>query len=134
VSRYAGNSIRFDVSPNGQGLFREMYFGKDGTFQAVDMFRDIILEGTWDVNSSIGDSGNLVFTFAVSGFSEGQAFRSRETFGTLYVYVLPDGTASVFSRTAGEAEISMQPKPTPGFQSRTRFNSIKRRVAKARSS
>jgi hypothetical protein len=131
VSRYAGHSVRFDVTPDKQGKFREIHFAKDGTFQRVDSFQEVIAEGTWAISNSIGDSGNMFLRFASSGVWQGKAFRDSPAFATMYVYVLPDGTASVFSRTGGIAEISRQPKPTPGFKSRARFDAIKRKVASA---
>ena len=130
VSRYAGNSILFNMASDGSQSYREMYFSKDGTYQAVNLWNDVIGEGTWEINDSLG-TANMNLSTASSGFLDGKAFQNPASFWTMYVYVLPDGTASVFSRSSQGAGTFTQPKPTPGFQNRARFNSIKRRVTKA---
>lgn len=129
VERYAGNSIRF-ARGNGGPIDREMYFGEDGSFQTVDLDRDVILDGTWAINTSLGSS-HLVISLTSGGFSDGEAYRTGTWHMTMYVNVLPDGTASVFSRSPEGPATVTQPKPAPGFQARARFNRINRKVSNA---
>ena len=128
VTRYAGNSIRFEITA-GKGEYREMYFGKDGTLQVVDLWQETIMEGTWKINSTLNPS--LQINFAFLGFEDGKAFRSGPVSIKMFVYVLPDGQASVFQMSPSGHSIRWHPKPTPGFQSRARFNTIKQKVVRA---
>lgn len=129
TSRFAGKSVRMSGPSRAANDYLEMYFGKDGTLQAVASPEEYILEGTWVVNASLGT--NIVMNIAMSGIENGQAYRGSPQYMTMFVYVLPDSTASVFSRGPSGPMIYRQPKPTPGFQARARFNKIKRTVANA---
>ena len=126
--RYAGNSFKFARNEGqiSEIINREIYFGKNGSFSVVDLDRELILHGNWSVNTATG--GNLVINYTVAGLENGKPYRSSPAFMTIYTYVLPDGTASVFSRSPEGPSISREPKPTPGFQARSRFNSIKGKV------
>lgn len=124
VQRYAGNSIRFARSANGP-IDREMYFAKNGSVQVVDLDREIVQDGTWRVHPS---AGNVIFSLATSGIENGQAFRTGASNVTMFVNVLPDGTASVFTRSVEGAGVVTQPKPTPGFKNRARYDALTRKI------
>ena len=130
-SRYAGNSIRFDITDGAKGHFREVYFAKDGSFQTVDFFREGIVEGTWQTHES--PFGGYEWKNATaSGFDEEGFYRSEYYDVHFLVNVLQDGTAMLWGRnTNGEQYVVSQPKPTPGFQGRARFNEIKRKISAA---
>ena len=127
VERYAGNSIRFAGMFDGP-IDREMYFDQDGSFQTVDLDRVLILEGTWSVHEVLGAS-NLNIEFTASGIHREEAWRDQGDIMTMFVNALPDGTASMFSRSSEGAGTFTQPMPTRGFQARDRFNNLKRTIA-----
>jgi hypothetical protein len=125
VERYAGKSIRFGRTFKGP-TDTEMYFAKDRSLQIVYLDAEIIQEGTWLVNAQLG--GNIVLYLATSGIENGRVFRTAAAHATMFVYVLPDGTASVFSRSPDGASLITQPKPTPGFKARGRYDALKRKI------
>lgn len=125
LERYAGNSIAFG-DKKGDPVTTEIYFGKDGSYYDVELDREVISYGTWSVNSALG--ANLVFNVTTAGIVHGKPYRHRPSFMTLYTYVLPDGTASTFSRTPSGPHLYSEPKPTPGFQARARFDALKRKI------
>lgn len=130
-SRYAGNSVRFDVTGDAQGLFRETYFAKDGTFQIVSFYEERITEGTWETIGSPHGGYEMKNTVS-SGIIEGKVSRVKEYDTTILVNVLRDGTARLWIGWNGGADgsqIVSQPKPTPGFQGRARFNEIKKKIS-----
>ena len=126
ATTYAGKSVRMYADHDG---YFEWYFGKDGSVQGVAPEYSTILEGTWEVAPGLAGSGNFNLIIAFSGIENGKAFRSGKGLATMYVYELPDGTASVFTRYPDGTSITRQSKPTSGFPGRALFNSIKRKVA-----
>jgi len=127
AERYAGNSIAFFRDKPGGPAQTEIYFGDDGSFYGVDLVRENIRYGTWTVHSVLGSS-NININEVVAGISNGKAYRQGPAFVTLYTFVLPDGTASTFSRSPEGPGVFVEPIPTPGFQARARFNAIKRKI------
>ena len=125
VERYAGNSFKFSRYV-GEPINREIYYGKDGSFYTVDLDMESIQYGTWTVNAALG--AHLVLKYTSAGIADGKPYRSGISPTTLYTFALPDGTASTFSRAPDGAYVNKEPKLTPGFQSRSRFNAIKRKV------
>jgi hypothetical protein len=108
VDRYAGNSIRFATSAGGP-VSREIYSATNGALQVVDMDRDLIQSGTWSAGSG-SDFRTLGFT--TLGIQNGATFRTdSEERVAMNVNVLPDGTASVFTRTSERPMVATQPKP-----------------------
>jgi hypothetical protein len=125
TERYAGNSIAYSRKAGGPKT-SEAYFGKDGSYYAVDLDREVIWYGKWSVNSGLGTNLNLNETTA--GIIDGEPFRTSPEFVTMFAFVLPDGTASVFSRSPQGPVLFDEPKPTPGFQAQARFNALKRKI------
>lgn len=131
TARYAGKSVRMNAQSGAANDYLEMYFDKDGSFHAVATADDYIMDGTWAVNAGVGASANINLRIVSSVISDGQAYRGDPELMTMFVYVLPDDTASVFSRDSSTTYVYRQPKPTPGFQNRARFNSINRKISNA---
>lgn len=133
ISRYAGNSVRFDVTGDAQGLFRETYFAKNGTFQTVSFYEERITEGQWEAIGS-PQGGYKMKNTVSSEIIEGKVSRVKEYDSTILVSVLRDDTARLWIGWNGGvdgSQISSQPKPTPGFQGRARFTEIKKKISAA---
>jgi hypothetical protein len=127
VQRYSGNSIAFSWDEPGGVPNRETYFGTDGSYYAVDLEAEFIGYGTWTVHSVLGSS-KINLNVVGAGISDGEAYREAPVFITIYTFVLPDGTASTFSRSPEGPARFVEPQPTPGFQARARFDAIKRKI------
>lgn len=126
TQRYAGNSIKFGRSFNGP-IDSELFFARDGSLQVVDLDREMIQQGTWTVSRT----DYTVLRIATSGFENGKVFRTDPEPVTMFVNLLPDGRASVFTRSAEGAAVVTQPKPTPGFKARARYEALQRKIAAA---
>ena len=125
TDRFAGKSIKF-ARRNGGPLDAESYFGTDGSFKGVWLDQDVVLNGTWTLNQS-----HIVLRYVIVGMDDGVPFTGGTTLQTMYVYPYADGTAEVFSRSSAGPSRATQPKPTPGFQNRARWNRIDREVRAA---
>lgn len=125
VGRYAGQSVALTGFPGGP-VVREIYFASNGDYKVVDVNIDVIQLGRWQMSD--GPNGPMLITLQTAGFRDGRLFVLEPDTMTLFVSVLPDGTASVFARSSEGTQLARQPLPTPGFQRSARYEEIKRRV------
>lgn len=120
--RFSGNSIFYAIREGGPNNL-EAYFAADGTFKAVLLDQEVISYGTWRVNGS-----HILIESRDYGFRDGLVGAGPVTRQSMYVYVYPNGTASVFTRGPEGTLTAVQPKPTPGFQRSARWTQIDQKV------
>lgn len=121
-AHYSGNSVRY-ANEFGGKVNIEAYFAADGTYKAVFLDRPQVALGTWIVHTALGR--NTLNIEARDYFlADGKVIGSSFKVGAV-VYIQPDGTAKLDQMGGGNFT---QPKPTRGFPSEARWNSLRRQA------